>query len=181
MVTCDSCGSSLFLSDQASRLAGEQGVMHDHPQLFGLGDHIRLGSDSYHIVGHARFSYGRGTWDEFCALDPDGQVAWISLDEGDVVLQQEIPPAKWPRFDGYLKLGQQIEFLSERFTVVELAGAECVALRGSFDEPLAVGQSYDYINLQGHMGSLLSAEIEGDQQDWYLGRWYDPFEVEVHR
>lgn len=179
MVTCDSCGTSLFLSDHAAEQAGEGGVMHDVPLLFGLGDDIRLGRNRYHIVGHARFSYGRGTWDEFCALDQGGAPIWISVDEGDIVVQEEIPRAKWPRYDGYLKLGQSFDYAGDSFSVVETAGAECIALRGSFDEPLRVGETYAYFNLQGADGQLLSAEVVGDQQAWYLGRWFDPFEVEV--
>ncbi len=160
-------------------MAGEQGVMHDVPLLFGLNSHIRLGRGSYHIVGHARFSYGRGTWDEFCALDHAGAPVWISVDEGDIILQQEIQPANWPRFDGYLKLGHGIKYDGESFRVVEDATGECIALRGSFDEPLHVGESYRYVNLQGADGGLLSAEIDGDQYSWFMGRWFDPFEVEV--
>lgn len=179
MVTCNSCGTTLFLSNEAAQLAGEQGVMHEVPMLFGLGDHIKLRSLMFSIVGHARFSYGRGTWDEFCALDEKGEPHWISVDEGDIILQEEIPTARWPRYEGYLKLGSSCTYDGTRFDVVEQAGAECVALRGSFDEPLTIGQTYKYWNLQGEDGRLLSMEEEGRQRDWYIGHWFDPFDVQV--
>ncbi|MBT8153188.1 DUF4178 domain-containing protein [Epibacterium ulvae] len=179
MVTCSSCGTSLFLSDQAAEQAGEQGAMHDVPMLFGLGSHLRMGRDTYNIVGHARFSYGRGTWDEFCALNSAGAPLWISVDEGDIILQEEVRRAKWPRYDGYLKLGKVISYDGGGYRVVEDGKGECIALRGSFDEPLYVGEIYRYVNLQGENGDLLSAEIDGDQYAWFVGRWFDPFEVEV--
>ncbi len=179
MMTCASCGTTLFLMDDAAKKVGEQGVMHDVPLLFGLNDHIKLGKDTYHIVGHARYSYGRGTWDEFCALDGQGQPIWVSVDEGDIVVQHEIPVVQWPRYDGRLKLGMSFSYSNERFTVTEDDTADCVALRGSFDTPLLVGDRYRFLNMQGSDGALLSAEIDGDQQNWFIGRWFDSFEVEV--
>lgn len=181
LTTCASCGSTLFLEQEQTLLAGEQGVMHDVPMLFGLGDTIRLGRQSVQILGHARFSYGRGFWEEFWALDDDGAPIWVSLDEGDIVLQRGLSRANWPKYDGYLKLGWSITYGDETFTVVEDDTAECIAVRGSFDQALLVGEHYRFVNLQGEDGTFLSGEFLGAEREWYSGHWYDPFDVEVRR
>lgn len=179
MMTCGACGSTLFLDDAQARLAGGQGVMHDAPMLFGLGDTIRLGGRRLRLLGHARFSYGRGFWDEFWALDSQEAPCWVSLDEGDIVLQRSLAPRGWPRYDGYLKLGSTVTHDGLTYTVTEVDEAECTGLRGSFGHALQVGERYRFVNLTGDDGSFLSGEFLGGSQEWYLGHWFDPFEAEV--
>lgn len=179
MLSCPSCGTTLFLEDQGAKVAGEAGVMHDMPLLFGLGDTVQIASWQFAVLGHARFSYGRGTWDEFFCRREDGALRWISVDEGDVVIQQEVSRRDWPRYDRTLKLGRQIRYDGEDFTVIEMDEATCVALRGSFDHPLSVGERYDFVNLQDEHGRLLSGEFQGDYRDWYTGVWVDPFDIRV--
>lgn len=179
LTACEACGTTLFIEDAQARLAGDAGVMHDTPLLFGLGSAIRLGGHQLQILGHARFSYGRGYWDEFWALDDKGAPCWVSIDEGDIVMQRVLQRAAWPRYDGYLRLGQRIDHDSVEFAVAEEDDAECIAVRGSFDQPLLVGERYRFVNLQGDDGTLLSAEFQGSRREWYHGQWYDPFEVEV--
>ena len=88
MLTCPSCGTTLLYEDAVVRQAGSAGVMHDAPLLFGIGDRVRCPAGIFDILGHARFDYGRGWWDEFWALDEDGHPAWLSIDEGDVAVQR---------------------------------------------------------------------------------------------
>ena len=145
----------------------------------GYGDTVRVASWQFAVLGHARFSYGRGSWDEFFCRREDGALRWISVDEGDVVIQQEVSRRDWPRYDRTLKLGRQIRYDGEDFTVIEMDEATCVALRGSFDHPLSVGERYDFVNLQDEHGRLLSGEFQGDYRDWYTGVWVDPFDIRV--
>lgn len=65
ITTCASCGTTLLLEDQGLRSAGAAGAMHDVPQLFDVGDTIRCDTTRITVHGHARFSYGRGFWEEF--------------------------------------------------------------------------------------------------------------------
>lgn len=179
MVTCASCTTTLLLEDAGARAAGEQGVLHDVPMLFGPGDAVRIETTSYDILGHARFSYGRGSWDEFWAVDGRGDPVWISVDEGDLILQRLLTRADWPKYDGYLRLKSILTYNGQRFQVSEVGTGTCVGLRGSFGHQLTVGESYRFLNLQGEEGDVLSAEIEGNSYEWFLGRWIDPFDVEV--
>lgn len=179
MITCASCNTTLLLEDAGARVAGEQGVLHEVPMLFGLGDRLRIQKNSYEILGHARFSYGRGTWDEFWAVDQQAQPLWISVDEGDLILQRSLERGSWPRYDGYLRLGATLSYQGQSFRVQEEGHGTCIGLRGSFGHSLTVGESYRFLNLQGEDGDVLSAEVEGNSYEWFLGQWIDPFEVEV--
>jgi hypothetical protein len=177
MLTCPSCGTTLFLRDAAFEIAGDGGVLHELPLLIGLGDSFRIGRREFRTLGHARFSYGRGTWDEFWAMDGRGEGAWISVDEGDVVIQSEVRPGELPggRLPG---LGGNVTWEERSFTVTEVETATCEALRGAFPELLTVGESYRFLNCTGDGGELLSVEDWPGGQSWFLGEWVDPFDIE---
>ena len=179
MTTCDACTTTILLEDTGLRLAGEQGVLHDVPMICQLGDELKIDKGRYQILGHARFSYRRGTWDEFWASDKAGSPVWISVDEGDLILQRELSQEDWPKYRGSLRLGRNLRYKAESFRVDEDGTGTCVGLKGSFGHPLTVGETYRFLNLQGESGTVLSAEIAGKDTEWFIGRWIDPFEVEV--
>jgi len=180
-VVCPSCGTSLLIEDEAVREAGQAGVMHDVPTLFRLGDTAIVAGDRFRILGHARFSYGRGWWDEFQAVDAEGLSGWISVDEGDVAIQAPIPLDHAPRGTVPPALGAQFNVGGERYHVNEADEATCMALRGGFDEDLAVGETYRFVNAVSATGRLLSGEFWPGGRAWFVGRWVDPFDVTVER
>ncbi|KNG93325.1 DUF4178 domain-containing protein [Pseudaestuariivita atlantica] len=181
MMTCTSCGTTLFLDPSGARDAGSAGVMHDAPSLLTLGTDVRLAGAVWHVVGHARYSYGRGHWDEYWCTSGD-DAAWISVDEGDVVVQRALPPDDAPRLSGPPPTGQTIEVASgfwgaDTYRVTEREEARCEAIRGSFPEPLEVGETHTFVNANGEHGGLLSGEFWDGGQAWFLGEWVDPFDV----
>jgi predicted RNA-binding Zn-ribbon protein involved in translation (DUF1610 family) len=181
MLTCPSCGTTLFHEDEAVRLAGEAGVMHDAPLLFGLGDRVRCAAGVFDVLGHARFSYGRGWWDEFWALDADGHPVWLSIDEGDVAVQRVIPEGRAPAIPKAPILGRTFSYDGMHFRVTEFDEATCLAIRGEFDEALKVGETYNFVNALSVEGVLLSGEFWPGGHSWFTGEWIDPFEVTVER
>ncbi|MBB94129.1 MAG: hypothetical protein CML68_05970 [Rhodobacteraceae bacterium] len=178
MAVCPSCQTTVYALDGRLLSAGSAGEMHDAPLLFGLGDRIRLAGTWHEAVGHARFSYGPGWWDEFWAEDDRGDGYWVSIDEGDVVAQ--VPLANPPHVQVPRRVGAVVSF-RDGFYVTEIDSARCIALRGRFPERLGVGDSYDFVNCMSHDGSLLSGETHAGETTWFLGQWLDPFELEVAR
>ncbi|WP_236019349.1 DUF4178 domain-containing protein [Fuscibacter oryzae] len=178
MVSCVHCGTTSFLQDDQFVLAGQAGVMHDTAQLIRLGQSVTIGGQTYFPRGQARFSYGRGEWDEFWAETQDGGV-WISVDEGDVVIQRPLSATDAPKTAPAETLGAEVGADGRWFSVTEVEEAECVALAGSFPEILRVGDRYRFVNCTGNDGSLLSGESGPDSWTWFLGTWVDPFEVTV--
>ncbi len=178
MMNCSSCGTSVFIEDDRLRLAGSQGVMHDVPLLIALGDRVRVDGAEWRVLGHARFSYGRGTWDEFWAVKDAGGGVWISVDEGDVVIQSLLDPGRSPKTEGVPPIGTVVQYGNQSYSVTEVETATCEAVRGSLPEELAVGESYRFANCSGADGRLLSGEFWDGGEAWYLGRWVDPFDVQ---
>lgn len=180
MSTCPSCDTTLYVQSDRLLSAGSAGEMHDSPGLFGLGDSVKLGRRRWQVLGHARFSYGRGWWDEYWCETAKGAQAWVSVDEGDIVVQTPLPPEARPGFSAQSPLGHAFDFDNETFRVIETGEGTCIALRGGFGERLAVGDVFAYANAQGDQGRLLSCE-EDSATGYFTGAWHDPFDVEGPR
>lgn len=177
MIACPYCGTTSLLKGGQVFDAGTTGEMHEAPALIHLHQPVRIGDTVWTPLGQARFSYGRGEWDEFWCETPEGKGAWVSIDEGDVAVQRPMPPGWAKRIRKPPVLGEILHLDGKSYRITETEDARCIALRGSFPEPLSRGETYRFLNAEGPNGQLLSAESDGDDWVWFLGDWVDPFAV----
>ena len=177
VVACDHCDSMVMLEDDALRLAGKQGVMADMPSLLSLLETFTYRGTKYTPIGHVRFEYAHGYWDEWWTLTPDDAV-WISVDEGDIAIEKpitlsnEIDPAE-------LRLGNFVAIEHAQFMVSEEGEAVCQAVRGEIPEALAPGDRYDYWDLSGSEGAIVTIERQDGVFSAHRGVWINPYEVVV--
>ena len=176
MITCEFCGTSSVLRDQTFETAGAGGEMLDAPSLIQLGQSVLVKSQDLLPVGHARFSYGRGWWDEFWCLDGLGEGCWLSVDEGDYALERNLDQKNWPK-NFRAKLGAKVEFLSENYVVTEAETASCMAVRGEFPEVLDVGEAHLYFDLSAPDGAMATYERWDGGEAWSVGQWIDPWDL----
>ena len=176
MVTCPSCGTTLFLDDQAVRLAGQQGVLHELPAPISLGEDFRHGPIRLTPLGFLRYDYGPGTWDEYWCIDPKGEGIWLSVDEGEMVLQAPIPELHAPKTSPHLRLGHQISFQGLDWAVQELGEATLIGWRGELPFAATLGETHRYLNC-ARGERLLSAELHEDGARWFLGQWLDAYDI----
>lgn len=177
MIACQHCGSTSVLRDDAFELAGEGGIMQDAPSLIELGQMVRVDGERLTPIGHARFSYGRGWWDEFWCMEArSDQGVWLSVDEGDYALERDLTERDWPS-ERNLSLGQSVMVNGLDFTVTEAENATCLAVRGEFPEVLEVGETHLYFDLSSGTGGLATYELWDGGRSWSVGRWVDPWDV----
>lgn len=181
MFDCPACGTTLYRENDDLAPMGNAGEMHDYPMLFGLGDAVHAEGRKYVIQGHARYDYGRGTWDEMYGEDGDGKAAWISIDEGDVVVQYPYDGNAGPRRTDPPEVGETFSYSGTDYTVTEADTAKCIAVRGQFPELIQVDDAHYFVNASGPSGQLLSGEFWDGGHQWYEGTWLDPFTVKVDR
>lgn len=177
VVDCDYCSTTVFLQSDGLLSLGTRGEMHEEPCLITLDQPFRALGQTLVPVGHARFSYGRGTWDEFwCLCDARGY--WVSVDEGDISVERPLASSEAPKLTK-LNLGDTLSFKSSVYTVTEVERAECVAIRGSLPEIIRVGDSHSFVNLQDAQARQLSLEVSEGEYFWMHGRWVDPFDIVI--
>lgn len=172
---CDYCDSTILRDGDVLRRLGERGEMLDAPSLFRIGFETRLAGTVWRPIGHLRFSYGPGWWDEFWCVGPDGQMAWISVDEGDIV--EEVPIAPPASAAMRMAVGVMVYVDGERFVAVEEEEAVCVAVRGELPEEIQVGETHRYVDFVDQEGGALTWEGWDGQSAWFRGRWRDPWQA----
>ncbi|MGB3406803.1 MAG: DUF4178 domain-containing protein [Jannaschia sp.] len=179
MVNCDFCGASVVLDDDVLRKAGEAGAMLDAPELVAVGVPVALGDvGTFTATGHVRYDYGRGHWDEYHGTLDDGSLVWVSVDEGDVVVQRALAEDQVPAMPGKPRIGRQITVDGVDYVCSEADSARAVAFRGQLPEEIVIGETHFFANFSGPRGALVSAELWGDGESaMYFGFWVDPFDV----
>lgn len=178
MVNCDFCGSSVVLNDDVLRKAGEAGEMLDAPELISVGQPVELGTaGTFTATGHVRYDYGRGHWDEYHGSLSTGDLVWVSVDEGDVVLQREVRGAAPSEGRKAFRLGAVVTVHGTTYACSEVDNAVAVAFRGQLPEEIVLGETHLYANFSGPRGALLSGEAWDGGTAWFAGFWIDPFDV----
>jgi DNA-directed RNA polymerase subunit RPC12/RpoP len=178
LIACSYCDSSVFLEDDAVRLAGKQGVMADYPSLIRMRENYRYRGWQFMAVGRARFDYGQGFWDEWWVMGGGGEGRWLSVDEGDFALEEPVE-LEWTPSPFELAPGRAITIAGEDLVVTEQGRATCLAVEGELPELLEVGDSYSYFHLSGPGGRLYTLEVDRGRAAVHRGHWLDPFEIEV--
>ncbi len=176
---CSSCGSTIFLEDEAARLAGDSSVLAPELSLIKLGSTFSYRNKSYLPVGMIRYSYGRGFWEEWWLRDESGSELWLSVDEGDMVLEVETESTMTPELFGGLKQGA---FVDKEWIVTETGEGECVGFIGSLPRIVAKGDKHGYVHLSGKKAKLRTLELYTSPQgertiSTFEGEWIDPFEI----
>jgi len=177
LLVCDHCDSTAFLEDEAVRLAGSKGVMHERPGLIAVGQTFNHGAIAFLPIGRARFDYGDGWWDEFWAVSGDDGI-WISVDEGDIAIERpfEADSSRLPAL-GDIRVGRSVELDGHAYTVAEIGSAVCVAVQGELPERLAAGDRFGYAHLRRGGSELVTLEFDEQGVQATSGHWLDPFEI----
>lgn len=177
LVTCPSCQVTLFLEDDVVKNAGERASIAAGPSIFSLGQPFTHRGVSYVPHGRIRFDYGKGFWDEWWVSSDTGESSWVSVDEGDIAIEQPLSlNGAAPTFES-LMVGSNVTVGPQNLLVTEKNEAQCIGYEGELPEVISVGETHQYVHLSGHRGLLLTIEYADDGTHIYKGLWIDPFEV----
>lgn len=174
LVVCDSCDSTIFLEDDAVHFAGEQSVLSEEPSLLQLKLPFTYQKQTYLPVGHVRYSYGRGFWDEWWVIDNGGEGTWVTVDEGDFAFEKPVKPPEKLAFDD-LPLDKELN----GWVVTERGQGSCEGFEGELPELINKGDMFNYVDLSKKGGKLLTLEFSDKGIKAYQGIWVDPFEIKA--
>lgn len=173
MVECPSCKSSIFLHDKSVEAIGEFSALSPEPSLLKLRNPIVINSKTYLPLGKIRYAYGRGFWEEWFLKSEDNHEYWLSVDEGDFVLEKKktIPlPFKSPHV---VKVGKRYG----AYLATEIGEGRCVGFEGELPRFITVNKVHKYIHLSEGAGKLVTVEFTDGIDDIFEGEWIDPLEI----
>lgn len=180
-VVCEFCQSCLFLEDEAVRNAGKMSVLTEFPSIFCLGGQFSYRNWSFVPIGRVRYDYGRGWWDEWYVADNKGEFKWITVDEGDIAIEQKAEfEGRIPEFD-QTNIGDTVSLklqgLELKFQVTEKNSCTCIGAEGELPFPITPFETYYYLDLSGPNKRIFTIEYTEDGTECYEGLWIDPFEI----
>jgi DNA-directed RNA polymerase subunit RPC12/RpoP len=173
LLACHSCGSSIFLEDESVKRIGEASVLSPEPSLLALHDPIIIYNKRYLPLGKVRYAYGRGFWEEWFLKGEDNREYWLSIDEGDFVLEYKttisLPFKSFQRVEVGKKYGQYM--LSEK------GKGTCVGFEGELPKTIEIGKVHHYLHLSKGGGNLVTVEYGDGNQQTFIGKWIDPLAI----
>lgn len=173
LVQCSSCGSSIFLEDEGVAHIGETSTLSPEPSLLKLNDPIRIKNQTYVPLGKVRYAYGRGFWEEWFLKSDDNREYWLSIDEGDFVLEHKMSislPFKSPHV---VKVGKRYG----DFLATEKGKGKCVGFEGELPMVITLGKVHQYIHLSKGGGKLVTVEFTNQVDEIFVGEWIDPLTI----
>ena len=173
LVQCSFCASSIFLNDKEAELIGKASVLSPEPSLIKLHEPIIIDNKKYLPLGKIRYSYGRGFWEEWFLKGESNKEFWLSVDEGDFVLEKRTEislPFKSPRV---VRVGRRYG----AYIATEIGEGKCVGFEGELPFSINIGKTYNYIHLSKGGGNLVTVEFTDGIDKIFQGKWIDPLTI----
>lgn len=179
LIVCPHCRISLFLEDDAVKQAGQMSVLTEQPSILTLNQRFCYNQTCFVPVGHIRYNYPKGFWDEWWVLNDDGSSAWVSIDEGDVAIENivektpEVPP--FPE----IQIGQKIIVGGDILTVTEKNNCRCTGIEGELPFIINPDETFNYVDLSAPPNLIYTIEYFTDGIECFKGKWIDSFEIKM--
>ncbi len=169
-LVCSSCHAVVYWGADGALQVGSESILPANQSRLFLFASGALDGVTYQVVGHVRYDYGHGTWDEWYLQTDDGRSLWVSEDERVITEEAPVDASAAPPY-GSLKVGTPVDLGGTVYTVRELATATCVGSEGQLPLPVFPGDSYPYADLASEDGtSFATLEYAADGARAFAGR-----------
>jgi len=172
MFSCEYCGTAVYWDREKIRAAGKQAVVPEGFSRLYRGAAGTIRQKRFIVIGRARYSFGRGFWDEWYLERSDNTMIWLSEDNHELCWQSriELDPPPLP-FEMYCP-GAIIQARDLVLAVREVGHAECIGIEGDLPKHVEVGETYPYVDAGSRDGSYaLGIEYDDDTPSVFFGRW----------
>ena len=163
MLVCHYCNTVVYWDDATALKTGNQSILPENDSRLFMHATGSLGSQTFEVVGHLRYEYGAGQWDEWYLQLGDGSEVWLSEDERELRLEQQVSLDSVPSSPGETEVGTVVVANDTTFTVRETGMATCVGGEGQLPFTLLPGEQYPYADLASLDGAQF-ATLEFDEE-----------------
>lgn len=178
VVVCEYCNGSIAIEADKPRHTGDVAALIDEPSLLHLYAYFACKDLSFRPFGKIQLSYagGVGLWEEWWCRFEDGSFGWVSVDEGDIVVQTVTSSAHGVNWAD-VRLGEHISIGEYQCQITEVDVAKVESMAGELPDLVEVGSTFNYAHAETEEGQLITLEQREQGVEIYIGEWLDPYEV----
>lgn len=168
---CEYCGGVSYWNEQGLAKTGKRSMLSEGFTRLYRGATGTLRGKRFRVEGRARYSFGKGFWDEWFIVGPDGSRGWLTEDDHELALQMERAGAHVDASG--VAPGRTITFEGSPYVVLEVGRAQCLGVEGSLPDAILPDDTLDYLDATTPDGRLALAVESYDDgvQEVFLGEW----------
>ena len=177
-VVCSYCDSVLLLVDTRWQDSGEKSRLSQGFSRLYIGAYGSINDTRIHVVGRARYSFGRGFWDEWYVLDEMGNGSWVTEDNHQFCWQKplttniDLPSETTP--------GTDIRVENIAFRVLESGHAKCLGIEGEIPKNLLPQMEFRYTDASSFDGiHALGIEQHQTSITVFMGTWLSQDDIKM--
>jgi hypothetical protein len=171
MYVCEYCSNAVYWDEEKIKVAGKQSVLPEGFTRLYRGAAGSFADKRFVVLGRARYSFGRGFWDEWFIEMFNGQTQWLTEDNHELAVQAEIKGVSVAPFESYPP-GATLTVRKRTFMVQEAGTAECVGLEGDLPKSIETGETYRYVDASSLDGRYtIGIEYDEEVATVFAGRW----------
>lgn len=165
---CEFCRSTVVRDGETLKRIGSMAeVFEDYSplQLGSSGMVKRNGKpEPFTLVGRAQYKSAAGSWSEWVAALSNGELAWLSEDNGSFVFAVPWQPPGWnvttfePR---EWRMGRELKAGADSFSVTSFQDAQLLAAQGELPALPELGKSFKLVELRNEKDQILSIDFSG--------------------
>jgi hypothetical protein len=180
MVACEHCSNLVYFSEQQLDVAGRAAHLAEGFTRLYRGALGTLAGRRFRVLGRLRYAFARGFWDEWYIEFDAGEAAWITEDNHELSLEQEVQGTEVVPFEALtpgqsLPAGRPAEFIIE-----EVGEAECIGAEGQLPLAVQLGEKYRFADGSSPDGRrCLGLEYDKQPPTVFHGRWLDAAELRL--
>jgi len=173
-IVCEYCGSAIYWDEEKVKDAGKQSILPEGFSRLYRGATGRLYHKRFFVLGRARYSFGKGFWDEWFLEFDNGTIGWLSEDNHEFTLEKRAASKKIPDFSK-LSPGYRITARKMQFVIEEVGRAECLGVEGDLPKFVVSGEKYAFADASTPDGQYtLTIEYDETPPTIFFGRWIKP-------
>lgn len=177
-VSCEYCGTTFYWDTEKIEDKGKHALLPEGFSRFYTGGEGTIQTRPFTILGRARYSFGKGFWDEWYIIYSDtNENAWLSEDNHEFSLETVKERVKLPEYEK-LRPGVSLKLKESAppFIIDEVGEAECIGIEGSLPKEIAVGETYRFADGSTPDGTMtLGIEYDAEEPTLFTGV-YLPYE-----
>ena len=173
---CEFCRSTVLRDGETLKRIGSMAeVFEDYSplQLGASGMVKRNGKpEPFTIVGRAQYKSAAGNWSEWVATLSNGELAWLSEDNGSFVFAVNWQPPGWNVKEFQQRewrMGRELKAGTESFTVTSIQDAQLMAAQGELPQLPQLGKSFKLVELRSDKNQILSIDFSDKTPAFSLG------------